>query len=101
MLVRVKHNELNLFAKEADNNATDLALEIDKMLKKLDELKTVWQGQDSNIFYDKFYNYLNSMKLIYHTMNVFSEFIRRTDKMYTELDFEFAKKLEQEVNYDE
>ena len=101
MLVRVKHNELNQFAKDISNNSSDLDIEIDNMLKELDVLKSVWQGQDSNIFYKNLYNYLNKMKLISHTMNVFSEFIVQSDKMYVEQDEAFARRLQQEVNYDE
>lgn len=101
MLVRVKHNELNDFANTMDNNADDIALEIENMLQKLEELKSIWQGQDFNIFEEKLHNYLNHMKLIPYTLNVFGEFTRRADKMYSESDRQFAKKIEQEVNYDE
>ena len=101
MLVRVKHNELNSFAKTTDNNANDLANEIEFMLSKINELSGIWQGYDADKFYENAKNYLNKMKLISHTMNVFGEFTRRTDRMYVELDTQFAKKMQQEVNYDE
>ncbi len=101
MLVRVKHNELNDFAKNVRNNSSDLELEIEKMLEQLEVLRGIWQGQDSDIFYKSAYNYLNSLKEITHTLNVFSEFIKRTDLMYIESDNQFARQMEQEVNYDE
>lgn len=101
MLVKVKHEELNNFAKDMEKNSGDLQTEIEKMLGQLDDLKNFCQGQYFDTFYESLYNYLNKMKDVPHAMNVMGEFTKRCDIMYMESDLSFAKQLQQEVNYDE
>ena len=97
MEIKVKHEELTNVEKVFDKDAEDFDSDIDKILQALETLKTVWQGQDADIFYKHSHEYFERMKALPITMRAFGKFIKRTNGDFTDGDESFSKELETEV----
>ena len=102
MLLKVKHEELDGVQKTMVKDGDSYDTEIDNILKQLDILKTIWQGQDSDIFMKHVVGYVEKMKNIPIALRNMSKFVDKANKGYTEKDEEFSKDLQKEAtNYDE
>ncbi len=102
MLLKVKHEELDGVLKTMNTDGDTYDSEIDNMLKQIEKLQTIWQGQDAEIFCKNATEYITKMKNIPVALRNMSTFIEKTNKGYTEKDEEFSKELETEAtNYDE
>lgn len=102
MILKVKHEELKKVKDVMKNDGELLDNEIAIMLEQLEKLKTIWQGQDSDVFCSNVYNYVTRMKTIPSSLRVLSEFIGKADNKYIDNDDAFSQELKTEVdNYDE
>ena len=93
MEFKVKHSELKQTTDTFLNDSEILSIEIDNMLKYVDSLRNVWQGIDSDTFYNNIYNYLNRMKIIPEALNTIGQFVGEVNGLYEEADEDFAKNL--------
>ena len=102
MLLKVKHTELEDVTKTMTTDGDAYDSEIENMLKQIEKLRLIWQGQDAKIFCDNAESYFTKMKNIPKALRNMSTFIVKTNNGYTEKDDEFSKELETEAtNYDE
>ena len=61
-MLKVTHSELTNVRKVMDDDEKALDLEIEKMQKQIEKLKTIWQGQDADAFCKNYENFLLKMK---------------------------------------
>ena len=102
MLLKVKHAELNQATKELVSGSQDLDTEIDKMLKEIETLRTIWQGEDAVQFCDHANAYFTTMKNIPIAMRNIGKVMDGANKGYKDNDEAFASALKVEAsNYEE
>lgn len=102
MLLKVKHEELNNVTGVMVKDGEAYDTEIKNMLEQIDKLRTIWKGQDAEIFCDNVTNYITKMKNIPICLRNMSKFVNDVNNGYTEQDEAFSKELEVEANnYDE
>ncbi len=101
MILKVKHGELKNIADVIKLDGNKLDDEVDELLKKLEVLESIWQGQDSTMFCSNVHAYLDKMKTLPVVMRNISTFIAKTDTNYAEHDAAFARELKSEAeNYE-
>jgi uncharacterized protein YukE len=93
MRIKVDHGQLNTVKLKMDENSNELLNEIDILSNKVRELQNVWQGEEANIFYMKFNNYITKLKSIPATYSTMSSFIERANIMYKEADLSLKQKI--------
>ena len=98
MLLKVNHEELKNVKDVMKENSNLLNEEITIMLNNLENLRTIWQGDDSDLFYDNAFNYISRMKTITSAMNVMGDFINNMDDNYKKNDEQFSKEIEVNVS---
>ena len=102
MSIKAKHEELNNVFDVMTKDGDSYDVEIEKMLKEVEELRTIWSGVDAKAFCDNFEGYLTKMKNIPIALRNMSKYGKKVDRGYIENDEAFAKELEKEAtNYDE
>ncbi len=102
MKLKVKHEELHGVMSTMRKDGDLYSVEIDKMLKLIDELRTIWQGQDSDQFCYNVSQYIEKMKKIPAALTQMSGLVEKANIGYSDNDEEFSKELQTEVdNYDE
>ena len=101
MILKVKHGELKNIADVIKLDGNKLDDEVNELLKKLEVLESIWQGQDSTMFCSNVHAYLDKMKTLPVAMRNISTFIAKTDTNYAEHDAAFARELKSEAeNYE-
>ena len=101
MILKVKHGELKNIADVIKLDGNKLDDEVDELLKKLEVLESIWQGQDSTMFCSNVHAYLDKMKTLPVAMRNISTFIAKTDTNYAEHDAAFARELKSDAeNYE-
>ena len=101
MILKVKHGELKNIADVIKLDGNKLDDEVDELLKKLEVLESIWQGQDSTMFCSNVHAYLDKMKTLPVAMRNISTFIAKTDTNYAEHDAAFARELKSEAENNE
>ncbi len=96
MEFKVNHSELKQTTDVILNDGEALSIEIDNMLKYTESLRNIWQGVDSDTFYNNIYNYLNRMKIIPEALDTIGKFVGEVNGLYEEADEDFAKNLNNE-----
>ena len=98
MNLKVKHNELNNVKKNLNANSEKLNTEIELWLNCIEKLRTIWQGDDANLFCDKAEGYVSRMKVISSSFDTIGNFIKEADDVYLEKDMKLKNNLEKEAN---
>ena len=98
MIIKVKHNELNQVSNTLKKDSDACAVEIENILKNIEELKGVWQGEDANIFCENLRIYVTNMKNIPIAMNNMSNAINTSDNGYKVCDEKYGEALKAEAN---
>jgi len=98
VLLKVKHAELNQVTKELVSGSQDLDTEIDKMLKEIETLRTIWQGEDAVQFCDHANAYFTTMKNIPIAMRNMGKVMESANNGYRDNDEAFASALKVEAN---
>ena len=102
MLLKVGHEELQNVSDEIKVDSEAYDVEIENMLKEVEKLKTIWQGQDAETFCDSFSQYLNKMKNMSVAMKNMSTVMDIANNGYQDMDAAFSNALKTEAsNYDE
>lgn len=97
MKVRVEYDELEYITKNTKEDKSELEIEINRLLENLERIKTMWQGTDADIFYDKAFEYIKRMKVLCSFMNATGELIQYGTNNYQKQDQSFARDLNKEV----
>ena len=98
MILKVRHDELNDVSINLSKDQEDLESIIEDLLVQAESLKEVWQGKDSNEFYDNFVYYTNNMRNIATTFGNLSKFVDSANKGFQREDEEFAHDMRVEVS---
>ena len=70
--------------------------------EQIEQLKTIWNGSESTIFYKNMEEYLSKLDMLCASKNVFSEAFKYSHIIYEKKDEEFSKELHKENNqYDD
>ena len=93
MKIRVNHGELEKVKEKMNEDTNELQKEIDDILKKIEELKNVWQGEEANIFYIKYINYLNYLKTVPQTYTKLTAFMGKANISYKNADLNLKKEI--------
>ncbi len=102
MELKVKHEELQNVLSTMRKDGDAYNVEIDNLLKQIEELKTIWQGQDADQFCSNVSLYVEKMKKIPVALRQMSGVVEKANIGYSDNDEEFSKELQTEVdNYDE
>ena len=102
MLLKVKHNELNQVSDTIKNDSEAYDVEIEKMLKNIETLKGIWQGDDADTFCENATEYITKMKNITVAMRNMNKVITAANKGYEDNDEAFGSALKVEAeNYEE
>ena len=100
MDLRVNHEEINNFY-DLSKNESDLVQEnINYWLDKIEELRQIWQGKDSDEFYENVTSYLNRMKIVPEFYNSVNEFVIDANRQYRNVDQESKKEFEKIKDYE-
>ncbi len=98
MILKVDHDELYDVTKTIKNDREDYRKEIENMLEQIEKLKTIWRGEDAEVFCSKAFDYIQNMKKIPNTMQQISSIGDKANAGYAENDESFGKQLESEAN---
>lgn len=98
MLIKADNEELTMFTKTMEKDASDLEIEIGNMIKAIERLGNIWQGQDASVFTTNVTNYLEKMKVMPKGITTLSKVTDRINKEYKERDEAFAGQLREVRN---
>ncbi len=97
MRINVKHEELKNVRKVMKKDQDLLEIEINSMLKNLEELMTIWKGEDADKFNNNAYNYFTRMKILPEALETIGNLINKIDDDYIESDKLFSNELRKKV----
>ena len=100
-ILKVDPEELAILKEGMDKDSGLYDDEIEKMLKLIEKLRSVWIGEDATIFCDNFKDYVNRMKNLTANMRTISKGVNIMSKGYVEKDEEFGVELKKEIIEDE
>ena len=98
MKFNVKHTELKEVSDTILKDSEDYSTQIDNMISLVDNLRSVWSGEDALIFCDNFDSYLSKMKNIPIAMRNMSNAMNTVNKGYQYYDEMFGNALNREAN---
>ncbi len=91
MRVTVDHDELSNILLTVDDDNKYIYEQIDYLLKQLDDLKSIWTGDDAEAFYKKAEGYINYIRAVPRYCENLSKisgsannYYKKTDKIYSE-----------------
>lgn len=102
MVFRVNHEELSQVSNVVKKNYDAYNTEIENMLKAIETLKGIWQGQDAENYCASAEEYFTRMRSVTTAMKNISLVMDTANKGYEEADTAFGNALKSEAeNYDE
>jgi len=96
MNIKVNFSELEEVERIQKNNQDLLYQEIERLLKSLERLKSIWNGEDFERFYENAYNYISRMKVLCSFMDTMSEVMKNASELYKEQDENCSNSLKEE-----
>ena len=97
MILKVDHRELQNVCDVMNKDSDKMKAEINNMRKNLEKLRTIWLGQDSNIFCTNVENFLKAFESVPVTLDSLAKMSSESNNGYKSRDAEFAKALEAEA----
>ncbi len=94
MKIRVDHVQFDNVKKDLYNESIELLKEIENQQAYLEELKSIWQGEEAYIYYIKIGDYFNKIKTIPLTYQSMSTFLERANIRYDEIDEELSNQIQ-------
>ena len=74
----------------------DFKDDLDYWRTQIDQLKTIWSGEDADVFYRNMEEYMLKLDMLCETKHAFSKSFKYGYLAYEEKDEEFAKELKKE-----
>ena len=96
MKLKVDKKEIKNVEKELLTKSEQLALEFETWTKNIEDLKTIWQGPETEPFYRSIDDYLARIKLIPETSKAIGNFMVKSTNAYEEKEEEFRDQLKKE-----
>lgn len=96
MNLKVRHNELNNVKDTIKEDAIKIDEEINYWTNSIEKLKSIWQGEDADVFYTKANTYVQRMKVIPECFRTMSEFMSDANVLYEDVDNSLKDELEKE-----
>lgn len=93
MKIKADHNQIDIVKDNLKDNSFELRNSIEAINRNLEELKTIWQGEESNTFFMKFGNYLAKLRTIPTTYENLSNFLGKANIFYSEADIDLKKEI--------
>ncbi len=101
MNLRVNHEEINNFYDLSKNESEFIREKIDFWIKKIDELKEIWQGEDADTFYDNATSYLKNMYILPEFYDSIDDFIINANRQYRNTDLLSKKEFQKITDLEE
>jgi WXG100 family type VII secretion target len=98
MELRVKQDGLDKMTDTFGKDAEDLDTSIERIIKQLEILRGIWEGQDADMFFGHAREYFEKMREIPRCMRNMQTFTKRANKDFNDGDEAFSKELEVEVD---
>lgn len=95
MVIRANNDELHNFSGGMKNNADALTAELEKWKATINELGTVWQGTDSDVYRKNVSNYIGKMESIPESLTTLSNVVEKINKSYIERKEEYSKGIKE------
>lgn len=93
MKIRANHDQLDIVKDKLSESSIELRQSIEAINRNLDELKSIWQGEESNTFFMKFNNFLTRLNTVPSTYNNLSNFLGKANMLYSETDSDLRKEI--------
>ncbi len=97
MELKINHNEINRFCDSSDNQSELMREKILFWKDRLKELHEIWQGEDSDIFFENAFSYIERLNVIPTCYDSLSHFVSGASKEYYETDMEGKNQFEKDV----
>lgn len=94
MDLKVNHEELNNFYDLSQNEREFIKEKLSEFLEKIEELHVIWQGTDSDEFYDNVTNYIKRLEIIPNFYDTMNNFVLDANREYRKADSESKKEFE-------
>ncbi len=98
MEIKVQHEELNQVKTVMEKDAEDFNSDIEKLRGQVEILKTIWQGQDADLFCKNAGDFFDKMKGLPIAMRAMGKFIGQANGDFQDGDESFSKELETEAD---
>lgn len=98
MDLKVNHSELNRVKTTMVKDAEDLDACVDKLKGQMEILRSIWQGNDADVFCANVSEYFDKMKGLPVSMRAMGKFIDKANGDFQDGDDSFSKELETEVD---
>ena len=101
-VLKVKHAELKQVSSTMQRDSEAIDTEVENMLKQIETLRGIWQGEDATQFCDHANEYITRIKNITVAMRNMQKVMNAANQGYEENDEAFGNALKTEAqNYDE
>lgn len=97
MKTAVNMDEFDLVIKKIDQNNNLIQDNINGLKNKINELREIWQGEDSDKFINKANYYLDFLNSVPSILNDLNTTMKTTNSNYRKLDEEYAELLKKAV----
>lgn len=95
MIIKANYNEMNDTGEKLKEQSKNLDKEVDNLLALLEEVKSSWSGNDSEIFVGKAEAYFKNIKQISGSVENFASFIKYASSTYESRDLKWKKDIEE------
>lgn len=92
MFVKVNTNILKKQGNSMDNNIKDLEHQVLDMKKIVDEINTIWKGNEYKIFQEKMTTFSGNIETLIKQIDSYCDFVKGYNLAEEILDEEFSKK---------
>ena len=92
----VDSDELRYAEVKMNKSSDDLKYIIDKWQMEIEKLKTIWQGEDADVFFNKMDAYIEKVKMISETTRMFGTCFNKGYTIYENNNDEFTKAIKNE-----
>lgn len=93
--IKADYKELLSVEDKLKIESENLDKEIEELLKVLTEVRSAWEGADSDIFTGKAEAYFKNIKQISGSINEFGSFIKYAENNYETRDIRWKKEIEE------
>lgn len=97
MIVKVKFEELNEVKNTMLKDKNSFEIEVNRLLGAMEKLKTIWTGDDADMFYKNAYPYIKRMRVISEAIETLGNFIDGSAKQYVESERQNSSIMKSEV----